>query len=119
VVIRQKQFDTLSSLSYENFLRWLVSPIRQRFLEQYSALGEAGTEQCVRFGVEQARDYGIQGKRDLCAYIDLMFVFGFLFDRFPWAHAILKDTQLAAGLKAAMLIETADLLLGRAEYAGQ
>jgi hypothetical protein len=117
MIISKQKLDYFSKISFENFLRWIVTHIRRCFPQQYAALGDAQAEQWVRYGVTRARHYGLQGKRDICAFTDLIFIFGPHFDRSSWAYGILADHQLAPGLKAAMLLETANVLLESAAHA--
>lgn len=65
------------------------------FVPRFSEiLGESGIRRCVRFGVERAFAYGVNNPGLLRFYIELMFMYGGLFDTdpyIPWAGPILRD----------------------------
>jgi len=46
---------------------------------------ESTVREMIRFGIERARQYDLTSERDVCKYIDLMFVLGRDFDlKEPW-----------------------------------
>ncbi len=74
----------------------MVVHLNKFFPEQCEALGEPGTREEIRNGIDRAARYGIETERDVCKYIDLMFAFGRDFDtnpELPWAARILNDTK--------------------------
>ncbi len=121
MIIRTEQLQSLSAASLENFKTRLVAHIREWFPHQYAVLGDPLTRLLVDLGVESARDRGIEGKRDICGFIDLMLIFGPDFDKdpdLPWARAILDDTNIPSTEKMPRLLETANAVLERIGNAG-
>ena len=50
----------------------------------------------IHAGIDRAATYGIEAEQDVCAYIDMMVLFGDDFDRdpaLPWPRAILRDAS--------------------------
>src|SRR5687768_3870557 len=76
VVIRPAHMSTLSEASVERFETSMVVHLNKCFPDQCRALGEPRVRETIRYGIERASVYGITAQRDVCKYIDLMFVFG-------------------------------------------
>ncbi len=94
--IRKEQMETLSDCMLRKFEDSMVAHVEKFFPEQYSALGEAGVREMVRYGIERAETYGIVSERDVCKYVDVMFMYGRDFDTDPklsWAAGILNDKR--------------------------
>jgi hypothetical protein len=70
----------------------------QSFVPRFSEiLGDAGLRRCIRFGVERARVYGIENPGFLRFYVELMFMYGGMFDTdplVPWARRILRNPSI-------------------------
>jgi len=95
MVIRRKQMEAFSANSTNAFESDMVSHLNRCFPAECAVLGEQGVRDRIRDGIERARPYGITASREVCAYIDLMMVFGPDFDRdpeLPWAASILNGT---------------------------
>ena len=95
--IRQEQIDRLAEAASKNFEDRMLVHLQKFFPQHITALGEEKTRFLVRFGVEQAKTYGIISERDVCKYIDLMVSFGVEFDidpKLPWASRILNDSAM-------------------------
>ena len=83
------------------------------FPHRCRALGPDGVREAVDHGIARAAAYGIRSERDVCKYVDLMFVFGRDFDlpaEQPWAAKILAT---AGARRPGALI---DALLDRAMH---
>ena len=88
----------------------MVAHVNQFFPEKCNALGEEGVRSWIAHGIEKAGSYGIITERDVCKYIDIMFVYGRDFDTDPqcgWAPPILKANAVQSADKANYLFETA------------
>lgn len=62
------------------------------------AIGDDGVRRAVRFGAERARVYGVTNAGLLRFHVELMFMFGGLFDTdplLPWARGILVDPDIS------------------------
>ena len=97
MVIRAEQMARFSKAAAVTFEDEVVVHLNKCFPEECRAFGEPKVRETVRYGVERASAYGITAQRDVCKYIDLMFVFGRDFDRDPkltWPSAVLKDRAM-------------------------
>ncbi|WP_437668809.1 hypothetical protein [Sorangium sp. So ce131] len=69
-----------------------------RFAPRHAAvIGDEWVRRTIRLGVERARAYGVTNPGLLRFYVELMFMFGSMFDTDPlqpWAGAILKDPSI-------------------------
>ncbi len=82
----------MSDDRHRGFERRLIAHLNRSFPAECATLGGEGIRQAVRSGIALAATYGIRLERDICRYVDLMFVLGHDFDRdLPWASDILSD----------------------------
>lgn len=92
LVIREPQMTALGLRHRASFDARLGDHLRRFFPERCAALGEGGVAEAIAHGVERARVHGLTAERDVCKYVDLMFVFGRDFDlaeQQPWAARLL------------------------------
>ena len=94
MVIRQAQMRALSNNASRTFEDRMVVHLNKSFPNECRELGEPEVREWIRYGIQRASEYRITAQRDVCKYIDLMFVFGRDFDRDPWASSILNDRAL-------------------------
>lgn len=97
MIIRQQQMASLSELSRRQFAQRVAEHLIRCFPAACEALGQERMQAIIDDGIERARSYGIDRERDVCKYIDLIFVFGRDFDtnpEFPWACRTLADDTL-------------------------
>lgn len=83
----------LSLCTSMHFRSKLVRHVRAQFLQECERLGPERVQATVTYGLERAEHYDILTERDICKYINLMFVFGHDFDesgRCAWAAPILN-----------------------------
>jgi hypothetical protein len=91
LVVRTAQLEALAASAERLFEERLVAHLEKFFPRPCAGLGEAGLRQLCREGIARARTYGLRSERDLCKYLNLMFVFGRAFDREQsWAAEILR-----------------------------
>jgi hypothetical protein len=85
--------------------------LRTFFPERCAELGEDGVRGAVAYALARAAQYDITSERDVCKFLNLMFVYGFSFDvdpELPWAAAILNDAQLnRSSVKMYLLMKAA------------
>jgi hypothetical protein len=99
LVIRDPQMAALGLRHRAAFEARLREHLRRFFPERCAALGPGGLDEAVGHGVARAGAHGIVAERDVCKYVDLMFVFGRDFDlaaRQPWAARILRRHAASA-----------------------
>lgn len=92
IVIDERNFASFERASLERFFADMRAHVERCFPEQFRALERETLDELLRHGLARARTHGFSGERDVCKFIDLMFVFGRDFDRdpqFPWASEIL------------------------------
>ena len=94
--IRKEQMKTLGDCMLQEFEDSMVAHVEKFFPGQHATMREAGVREIVRHGIERAEKYNIISERDVCKYIDVMFVYGRDFDvnpKLPWAIRILNDRR--------------------------
>jgi hypothetical protein len=117
LVVKQSQLDALAAAAENSFKQKLLRHIERSFPSEFAALGAPNIRQVIEAGIARARQYGLTGKRQICGFIDLMFIYGPHFDcdpRFPWAGRMLQDPTLPQEVKHAQLLDAARLHLNRA-----
>ncbi|NMO13587.1 hypothetical protein HPC49_01260 [Pyxidicoccus fallax] len=93
-IIRDAQLSALRKVQIRRFEAWVESHLQRHFPEACEAAGEAQVRGDIRHGIARAGAYGITAERQVCQYIDLMFVLGRDFDMdpsLPWAGEILRE----------------------------
>lgn len=94
LVIRDAMFEALGQAAREDFVARMRVHLAKFFPTQCAALGEERIGGLIELGIARAREHGFKAEREVCKYIDLMFVFGRDFDRdewLPWARQILEN----------------------------
>lgn len=69
----------------------LLAHVIECFPDRGAALGAAALADWIDDGMRRAEAHGLELERDICAYVELMIVFGTDFEsdpRFPWAHPL-------------------------------
>lgn len=97
MTIRHQQMQSLADASVSKFEARMTEHLERCFPVQCKASDEMRIHSTIRYGIERAASYGINLERDVCKYIDLMFVFGRDYDRdpgLPWVSEILEDETL-------------------------
>jgi hypothetical protein len=86
-----------SRSAVDTFEDRMVVHLNKCFPSSSKTAGEQKVRQTIRYGMERAGRHGIKAERDVCKFIDLMFVYGRDFDRDPnlaWASAILNNRAM-------------------------
>ena len=94
LTLRKEQIDTLADTKAENFETLLLDHLLTFFPQRCSQLGNDAVHKIICSGIEKAESYGFESQRDICKYIDLLFVFGTDFDcrsDLPWSRQLLQD----------------------------
>jgi hypothetical protein len=99
--IRKVQMVELAKVSLKSFEDDMVEHIKKFFPKYHEVMGEPTVRKGIRYGIDRAKVYGFTTERDVCLYINLMFLLGSNFDtdvQLPWLADILTDE---AGMEAA------------------
>jgi len=118
LIIRKEQEEEFAKIALKQFEESMVVHLNQFFPEECEALGQEGTAEAIRHGLERAGRYGFVTERDLCLYMDVMFAFGRDFDEdpdLPWAKEILSDEALSRPLER--IDKLYDVAMEKAEQA--
>jgi hypothetical protein len=95
--IRKEQYEELGKVSLKRFEDSMVEHIKEFFPKYYEIHKEPLIRKVILYAVEQAESYGLITERDVCLYINLVFLWGSNFDTDPqlsWAAAILNDEMI-------------------------
>lgn len=95
--IRKEQYEELGKISLKRFEDSMVEHIKEFFPKYYEVLGEPTIHKVIQYGIDRAESYGFTSERDVCLYINLIFLLGSNFDtdlQIPWAGAILKNETI-------------------------
>jgi hypothetical protein len=97
LVVRRAQLDALGEPRRLEFVERTARHLARFFPERCAALGEEEVKAAVQHGIRRAAAHGFTTERDVCKYIDLMFLFGWDFDRGErWAAETLAQSAPAA-----------------------
>ena len=94
MLIRSQQMQQFEDRMQIQFEDRMIEHLRRYFPSTCDRVGDSGTRQTVREGIDAAGKYGINTRSDVCTYIDIMFLFGRHFDSdraLPWANQLLND----------------------------
>lgn len=95
LVIRAEQMAALARASTQQFEDQLVAHLLKWFPDECRVLGLEDVRRVIQEGTRKAARYGLELQRDLCRYIDLMFLLGMDFDTaLPWAHELLTAPEI-------------------------
>ncbi len=78
----------------KNFEDRMVNHLYKCFSGPCKKIGELQVRKAIQHGIERTKKYGIISQRDICKYLNIMFVFGKDFDtnpNFSWARKILSN----------------------------
>jgi hypothetical protein len=89
-----KRFAEAATQKYE---RRLCVHLNRFFPEECAALGELKIRDTVRYSIHRATTHGFVSERDVCKFVDVMFILGREFDEdqsLPWARTILSNNEV-------------------------
>jgi hypothetical protein len=117
--VHDKQLDEVArALAMEQLEDDMIAHLREFSPHHAAVIGDGWLRRAVRLGVERAAAYGVTDPGLLRFYVEMMFLFGGMFDTdplLPWAGAILRDPGLGdeaariSRLHKAMLAYLADV----------
>lgn len=100
--IREEQMDELGKIALKKFEDSMVEHVKEFFAKYYEVLGEPTVREVIVYGVDRAENHDFTTERDVCLYINLMFLVGSNFDadlQLPWAAEILNDETITDSVK--------------------
>jgi hypothetical protein len=113
--VRPQQCEALERAIRDDFEKRMIQHLQNLFPSHGKKLGRNGLLEFVRNGTKKAASYQITVERDLCQFLELMFILGSDFDKnpgLPWAEAILQDASINdPQQRAARLFEAAKQVL--------
>jgi hypothetical protein len=92
--IRPEQMEEMSKVTLKTFEDDMVEHVKKFFPGYYDVLGEPIVRDVILYGVDRAEEYDLTTQRDVCLYINLMFLLGSNFDKdlqLPWIAEALGD----------------------------
>lgn len=95
--IRKEQNEELGKIALKRFEDNMVEHIKEFFPKYYEIHEEPLIRKVILYAVDRAESYDLITERDLCFYINLVFLLGSNFDtdpQLPWAAEILKDETI-------------------------
>jgi hypothetical protein len=108
--IRRSQIEAMSELLAHRWEERMVIHLETFFPEACAERGPAGVRAAIDLGVKKAARYNIFSERDVCKFLNFMFVYGFDFDvdpSLPWAAEILNDPALERSVAKLYMLEKA------------
>lgn len=99
LVIRSEQMEVMTNISFKGFENKMVKHVQRFFWAHFNILGVESVHAVIRYGHRRAQSHGFTSQRNVCLYLDLMFMLGSDFDndpQYPWAREILQDEGLSS-----------------------
>lgn len=98
-ILKQHQVEAFHAEGLRELHDKIVDHLRAFFPHRCAALSPEALRAEVEEAARRAAAHGIDDERDICAYVDLHFVFGPDFESdpaCPWARALTDDEDAAA-----------------------
>lgn len=95
--IRKEQNEELGKIALKRFEDSMVEHIKEFFPKYYEIHEEPLIRKVILYAIDRTESYGLVTERDVCLYINLVFLLGSNFDidpQLPWAAAILNDETI-------------------------
>jgi hypothetical protein len=93
LIIRAAQMKALDKAAEETFLAFMAGDIERRWPSRFSALGRSASTARIGASYRRAKGFGLRRKPDVAWFIQIDYVLGEEFERFPgleWALQILQ-----------------------------
>jgi len=95
--IRKEQNEELGKIALKRFEDSMVEHIKEFFPKYYEIHEEPLIRKVILYAVDRAESYDLITERDVCLYINLVFLLGSNFDtdpQLPWAAETLNDETI-------------------------
>jgi hypothetical protein len=110
--LRQEHVDAFAAEQRARFLARMTASLAEVWPRHLEYGGPERLRRIIAGGIAAAEGYGLRTERQLARYLNVMMALGYLFDRQPWAQAILTHPTHPPDLKIEILCRRAALLLG-------
>ena len=95
LVIRQEQFDAFSQKKKDHFVDRILEHLQSKYPESLENLSRRTIRERIHVGLKKASHYGFASKRDLCAFVSIMFTIAPNFDQQSLIQECLTDEEVA------------------------
>ncbi len=110
LTVRKEQMEALDRDKRKRFVNHMAEHLQKFFPKKCASLGDKQVREWIEHGIDRAQSYRIISERDVCKYLDVMFVFGKNFDcdaQLPWAAKILNLQYADPSGKVSQLFQAA------------
>jgi hypothetical protein len=100
----------LESAAAGEFEQTLFEHIKTIAPKHVESIGDDGTRQIVKDGIERARGHGFTKRGPVRFFVEMMFLFGSEFDTdplLPWADGVLSNTSIQSEMERADILHEA------------
>ena len=94
LVIRDAQMAVFGRIAEAAFCERAVAYLQRTIPEVCAGMTHEHLLESVKYAVARCRSLGTEREIDVLRYLNLMYVFGFQFERLPWAERILARTSM-------------------------
>lgn len=97
LTIREEQMAVFKYAAEKRFEKDTAARLQEAFPLQYKILGERAASAVVHYGIQRAREFGLQYDYEIRCYLYLIFMVGHHFTddpQFPWARNIHSDETI-------------------------
>lgn len=93
LVIRLEQIAAFREIADAAFCERAANYLRHTVPDVCAAMEREQVLESVRYALSRCRSLGADREIDVLRYLNLMYVFGFQFERLPWAKRILSSSM--------------------------
>ncbi len=97
LTIKKGQEKKFNDQSFKKFEDDTVEHVKKYFPNHFIAMEDITIRDTIRYGYSRAKKYDFFTQRNVCLYLNNMFVLGSNFDtdpQYPWANFILNDKNI-------------------------
>lgn len=110
LIIRKEQIDVFQQYAERNFIESVVMQLRTNNKEAVKDMADEQLFKRVAYGIERAKEYEFTWKKDLSAFVTLMFEIGIHFDSYPVFQKYLTDESIPPNERMGTLLrETTEI----------
>jgi hypothetical protein len=109
--LRQEHVDAFAAQRRARFIADRTATLGEIWPRHLEFGGPERLRRMIAGGVATAERYGLHTERQLARYLNVMMALGYLFDRQPWAQAILTHPTHPPDVKIELLCMGTNVLL--------
>jgi len=94
LMVRDAQMAVFGRIAEAAFCERAVGYLRRTVPEVCAGMSHEHLLESVKYAIARCRALGSEREIDVLRYLNLMYVFGFQFERLPWAKRILTQTSM-------------------------